>query len=120
MTCGGAPAWVGDRLQVVEGFRFSPSFDFATLQFLSANTFLFAPEALEVEHPLTWFYVEKEVDGRRAVQIERLVNELSRFVPTAFLATPRGLQGRFLPIKSPADLEAFRAEPAFVERFSAV
>ena len=118
---GGTPARVQGRVQVVEGFRFPPDFDFSRLRFLSTNTFLFSTELLAREFPLTWFYVEKRVDGRPAVQMERLVNELSSFVPTAFVATPRGgPDGRFLPVKSPDDLARLRADPALVARFTSL
>ena len=52
--------------------------------------------------------------------MERLVNELSSFVDTGFLATPRGPDGRFFPIKTPADLDALRADPSLALRFGAV
>ena len=118
---GGTPALAGGRLQIVEGFRFSDSFDFSRLHFLATNTFVFSLEALREPVPLRWFYVEKRVDGRPAVQMERLVNELSALVETAYLATQRGgPQGRFFPIKSPEDLERLRADPALVERFASV
>ena len=118
---GGTPARADGRIQVVEGFRFSPGFDFSRLHFLATNTFVFSRSALEPVFPLSWFYVEKEVDGRPAVQMERLVNELSRFVDTAYLATPRGgPHGRFFPIKARRELEQLRADPALVERFGSV
>jgi len=116
---GGAPAFVGGRLQIVEGFRFPPGFDFATVPFMATNTFAIARELLERDYPLSWFYVEKSVEDRTAVQMERLVNELSSFVPTSYLATPRsGPSGRFFPIKTRADLEALRADAALVRRFA--
>ena len=116
---GGAPAFVGERLQIVEGFRFPPGFDFASVPFMATNTFAISLELLRREYPLTWFYVEKTVDERTAVQMERLVNELSSFVPTSYLATPRaGPRGRFFPIKTRADLDALRADAALVRRFS--
>jgi UTP--glucose-1-phosphate uridylyltransferase len=109
---GGAPAWVGERLCVVEGFRFPTGFDFESLPFMNTNTFVFSTGVLERDYPLTWFYVEKRVDGRRAVQLERLVGELSSFVETAFLASPRtGADSRFSPWKPPADREALRTSP---------
>ena len=118
---GGTPARVGDRVEVVEGFRFSRDFDFGRLKYLASNTFLFSLDVLREPHPLTWFYVEKTVGSERVVQMERLVNELSSRAPTAFLATPRGgPTGRFFPVKSPADLEALRADPELVQRFSRV
>jgi len=116
---GGAPAFVGERLQIVEGFRFPAGFDFASVPFMATNTFAISIRLLEREYPLTWFYVEKTVDERTAVQMERLVNELSSFVPTSYLATPRsGPRGRFFPIKTRAELEALRADEALVRRFS--
>jgi UTP--glucose-1-phosphate uridylyltransferase len=109
---GGAPAWVDDRLEVVEGFRFPEGFDFAALPFMNTNTFLFALEVLERDYPLSWFYVEKRVDDRAAVQMERLVGQISSFVETAYLGSPRsGPDCRFFPVKSPADLEALRSNP---------
>jgi UTP--glucose-1-phosphate uridylyltransferase len=116
---GGAPAFVGDRLQIVEGFRFPAGFDFARVPFMATNTFALSLALLERDFPLRWFYVEKAVDGRTAVQMERLVNELSSFVPTSYLATPRGgPRGRFFPIKTRAELDALRADASLVRRFS--
>ena len=74
--------------------------------------------ALERDYPLTWYYVEKTVDGRAAVQMERLVGELSAFVETSYLVTPRdGPRGRFYPVKTPEDLDALRSDPALERRF---
>lgn len=118
---GGTPAKLGGRMIVAEGFRFSPRFDPRELSWLSTNTFLFQLDLLERAFPLSWFYVEKTVDGRPAVQMERLVNELSSFAETSFLATPRrGPAGRFLPIKTPRDLDRLRGDPVLVERFGSV
>jgi hypothetical protein len=45
------------------------------------------------------------------VQLERLYHEASAFVETQYLAVPRrGPHGRFLPIKTPADLERAQAD----------
>ena len=39
-------------------------------------------------------------------QLERVYHEVSAFVPTTYLEVPRrGPNGRFFPIKTPADLE---------------
>lgn len=118
---GGAPARVAGRVQVVEGFRFPAGFEFDSLPFMNTNTFMISLAALERTYPLSWFYVEKTVDDMKAVQIERLVGELSAFVDAAYLAAPRGgSQGRFFPVKSPEDLEALRRDPVLVERFGSV
>jgi UTP--glucose-1-phosphate uridylyltransferase len=111
---GGAPVRVDGRPQIVEGFRFPPSFDPHTLPVFNTNSLIVEVEALEHRYPLTWLYVEKEVDGQEAVQLERLVNELSAFLPTTFLHVPRhGPRSRFVPVKTPEDLE--RARPLLRE-----
>jgi len=116
---GGTPAFADGRLQIVEGFRFPPGFDFSSVPFLATNTFLFDLDALEAPQELSWFRVEKQVDGRSAIQMEHLVNELTASFDTAYLATPRGgPQGRFFPIKTREDLEALRADPLLVARFT--
>lgn len=111
---GGAPALVDGRPMIVEGFRFPPGFDQGSVPVFATNSFLFDLEALERDHDPTWLYVEKELDGRRAVQLETLVNELSSFVPTTYLVVPReGGRNRFVPVKQPEDL--VRAQPALRE-----
>ncbi len=116
---GGAPARVGGRLQLVEGFRFPRGFGFEKLPYVNTNTFAFALDALRRPHPLTWFYVEKQVDGRAAVQLEHLVGELTAFEPTAYVAVPRGgAAARYFPVKSREDLDALRADPLLVKRFA--
>jgi UTP--glucose-1-phosphate uridylyltransferase len=118
---GGAPAFVDGKLQIVEGFRFPPGFDASRLPFLATNTFALSLELCARDWPFTWFYVEKSVDGRTAVQMERLVNELSSLVPTSFLATPRsGQTGRFFPIKTREDLDRLRADRELVRRLAGV
>ncbi len=106
---GGAPVRVNGRPQIVEGFRFPPDFDTSTLPVFNTNSLVVELEALERRYPLTWLYVEKNVDGRTAVQLERLVNELSAFLPTTYLLVPRdGPLSRFVPVKTPEDLEQAR------------
>ncbi|HTO71582.1 MAG TPA: UTP--glucose-1-phosphate uridylyltransferase [Myxococcota bacterium] len=115
---GGAPVFVGGALELLEGFRFPPRFDWSRVPYLATNTFALSRELLERRHALSWFYVEKSLDGRTAVQMERLVNELTRFAPTTYVAVPRGgPRGRFFPIKTREDLERLRADPALVRRF---
>ncbi len=117
---GGAPAVADGRLQVVEGFRFPRDFDFDSVPFMATNTFMMSLSMLAEPRELTWFHVRKQVDGRTAVQMEHLVNELSSLVPTAYVATPRdGPGGRFFPIKTREDLDRLRADPALVARFGA-
>ena len=103
---GGAPARVDGKLQLVEGPRFPPSFDQELVPVFNTNTTVFDLETLFGDYDLSWLYVLKNVDDRRAVQLERLYHEVSAFVPAQYLEVPRrGSRGRFLPIKTPADLE---------------
>ena len=118
---GGSPARVGGALQIVEGFRFPPGFEFSRLHYLATNSFTMSLELLREEHPLTWFYVEKEVDGAPVVQMERLVNELSARVATTYLATGRdAATGRFLPMKTLEALEELRGDDAVRARFRGI
>lgn len=115
---GGAPALVDGRLMHVEGFRYPPGFDQGSIRVFNCNSFVFNLEALDHDYPLTWFYVQKTVEGRPAVQLERLVNELTSFIPASFLEVPRtGPRGRFFPIKEPDDLVESR--PTLHEMLSA-
>lgn len=115
---GGAPVRVNGRLQLVEGPRFPASFDQELAPVFNTNTALVDIDALDQDYDLTWLYVRKDVDGRGAVQLERLYHEISAFVPTQFLVVPRrGPRGRFSPIKTPADLE--RAQDDLRELVSA-
>lgn len=103
---GGAPVRVDGRLQLVEGPRFPDGFDQDLTPVFNTNTALFDVEALAVDYDLSWLYVEKTVEGRDAVQLERLYHEVSALVETTYLEVPRrGPRGRFSPIKTPADLE---------------
>ena len=108
-TTGGMPARVDGQLQVVEAFRFPEGFDASGIPVYNTNTFIFNADALDQQFDLTWFIVEKEVGGRRAIQFERLAGELSAFLKTRFLQVPRkGKGSRFLPIKRREDLERNR------------
>lgn len=104
---GGAPVRVDGKLQLVEGPRFPPTFDQDTVPVFNTNTAVVDLDALDRDYDLTWLYVRKSVITRVAVQLERLYNELSAFLETTYLKVPRrGPGGRFLPIKTPEDLEA--------------
>jgi UTP--glucose-1-phosphate uridylyltransferase len=103
---GGAPVRVDGRLQLLEGPRFPKEFDQELVPVFNTNTALFDLDALDCDYDLTWLYVQKEVGGRTAVQVERVYHEVSAFLPTTYLEVPRrGPRGRFFPIKTPDDLE---------------
>ncbi len=102
---GGAPARLDGRPQIIEGFRFPASFEQDSIPVFNTNTFLLDAAALDRDFPLPFYRVEKQVDGRPALQFERLVGELTAFLSTRFVEVPReGDEGRFLPAKDPEEL----------------
>lgn len=106
---GGAPARVDGRPVMLEGPRFPPGFDHDRIAVFNTNTAVVDLTVFDDSYDLSWLFVEREADGRTAVQLERLYHELSWFVPTRFLEVPRrGAHGRFFPIKTPDDLERSR------------
>ena len=109
---GGIPVWASDRLQVLEEFRLPKTFDATTVRVFNTNTFLVRARALlEARIEWTFFEVEKKVDGKTAVQFERLLQELTRALGTVYVRVPRaGAESRFLPVKDPVELERRRPE----------
>ena len=119
MTCevtggslsGGAPYFVDGHLQILEEFRIPAHVDTKAPLAVNTNSMVIDAEALAADHPLTWFQVQKKVDGEPVVQFERLVGELSAFVTTTMAVVERdGVDGRFQPVKDPAELEQRRPE----------
>lgn len=103
---GGAPARLNGVPQVIEGFRFPADFNQDAIPVFNANTFVMDAKAIDRDFPLPFYKVEKKVDGATAVQFERLVGEVTAFVPTTFLEVPRdGAESRFLPVKDPDELK---------------
>jgi UTP--glucose-1-phosphate uridylyltransferase len=108
---GGFPAVAGGRVAIVEAFRLPRTFDASTIPVFNTNTFVFDAGLLARHPDLDWFGVLKRVDGRDAIQFERLVGQLSEHAAVTWLKVPRdGSASRFLPIKLPADLEASAAQ----------
>lgn len=106
---GGAPARVDGTLQIVEGFRFPEDFDQDAIPVFNTNSFVIDRGALERDFALSWFAVTKEVEGKKVIQFERLVGELTAFLPCLALSVSReGPDGRFMPVKDPPDLEVRR------------
>ena len=104
---GGAPARLDGKPQIIEGFRFPPGFDQDSIPVFNTNTFVMDAQAIDRDFALPFYRVEKKVDGATAIQFERLVGELTAFLPTTFLEVPReGAQSRFLPAKDPDELKA--------------
>jgi UTP--glucose-1-phosphate uridylyltransferase len=108
---GGAPYLYRGRTQLIEGLRFPPGFDPDIVDVFNTNTLWFDAAALDRDFELGKYYVEKTVENRQAVQVEHLVGELTAHLRTSFLRVPRnGADTRFLPVKTPEDLQAIRGE----------
>ncbi len=108
---GGAPARVDGKAQIVESFRFPEDFDQERIPVFNTNTFVLDAKSIDAEFPLTWFAVNKTIDGKPAVQFERLVGELTAFLDPAFLRVERhGPDARFQPIKTPEDMDKRRSD----------
>jgi UTP--glucose-1-phosphate uridylyltransferase len=102
---GGAPARVEGTVQIVESFRFPADFDQDSIPVFNTNTFVLDARAIDRDFDLTWFVVEKTVEGTKVIQFERLVGELTAFLPSAFVEVARhGDDGRFQPAKDPDEL----------------
>lgn len=99
---GGVPAWVGNRLQVVETFRLPDWFD-AGVRWQSTNTMIIDVDALR--EPISWRYhrVRKVVDGRVVDQHERLLQQYTEAFETGYVVVPRG--ARYCPVKVMGDIE---------------
>ncbi len=115
---GGIPARLDGRPMILEEFRIPDTFDPATVRVFNTNTFHFDARALaDLDLDWTYFVVEKEVDGRPAIQLERLVNEVAMVLDTRFVRVPRdGAESRFLPVKDNDDLEEKRRSLELVAR----
>lgn len=116
---GGGPVHAEGALQVVEEFRLPEGFDASRVNVFSTNTFVVDAQALdETPVPWSWVQVEKAAFGRKAVQFERLIQELTKAMPATYLRVPReGAASRFLPVKDFDELAKRRADiEAVVER----
>ena len=115
---GGIPVHAEGKLQVLEEFRLPEGFDPATVDVFNTNTFLVRAEPL-LRQPLSWTYfeVEKKVDGRPAIQFERLLQEITAQMPSTYLEVSRdGATSRFLPVKDFDELAKRRANIEVVAR----
>jgi UTP--glucose-1-phosphate uridylyltransferase len=115
---GGIPVHAEGKLQVLEEFRLPADFDPTTVSVFNTNTFLVRAEPL-AKHPLTWTYfeVEKKVDGRPAIQFERLLQEITAQMPSSYVEVSRdGADSRFLPVKDFDELAKRRGDIELVAR----
>jgi UTP--glucose-1-phosphate uridylyltransferase len=111
---GGIPARLDGRPVILENFRLPAGFDEDTVRVFNTNTFVADAAALRnLDMDWSWFRVEKSVDGRPAIQFERLVGELTSWLDSRFLRVPRaGGESRFLPAKDWDELDAHREQIA--------
>lgn len=115
---GGSPATHDGQAIVAEGFRIPDAFPQESLPDFSTNTMLFDAQAIDTPIDLPFHVVRKKVDGREAVQLERIACEITllkagtgapKFPFQSIRVPRRGKTGRFFPIKAPADLATERA-----------
>ena len=108
---GGIPVKLCDRLVLAEAFRLPKGFPQDDFPMFNTNTLWINLDALDGEFPWTWCIAKKKVDGLDAIQLERLVGELTWWKPTQYLRVPRdGVASRFLPVKDLEELD--RSRPA--------
>ncbi len=115
---GGIPAYVDGTLCILEEFRIPPTFDPKTVRVFATNVFyLDAPTLLTLDMNWSYFTVHKKVDDQPVVQFERLVNELTSSLSTAYVHMPRdGAASRFLPVKDNDELALRQPEILAVAR----
>lgn len=109
---GGIPIRWNDRPIVAEEFRLPLGFDPTAVRVFNTNTFLVSAAALAGAcDGFTYVEVDKMVGGKKAIQFERLLGEITTMLPPRFLRVPRGGPGsRFLPVKDVPELERRRGE----------
>jgi UTP--glucose-1-phosphate uridylyltransferase len=103
---GGAPARVGGRVELVEGFMFPEAFDQDQLPYFNTASYCFDATQLRGEVSLPWYVVEKEASGERVIQFEQLAGDLSSVLATGLIAVER--DARFIPVKSQGDVPSAR------------
>jgi UTP--glucose-1-phosphate uridylyltransferase len=74
-------------------------------------------DALEQPAEYTWSVARKSVNGREAIQLERLVGELTWWHASRYVHVPRdGAESRFVPVKDGDDLDAAQEQIAAICR----
>ncbi|GAC1536424.1 MAG: hypothetical protein NVS4B8_06720 [Herpetosiphon sp.] len=103
---GGAPARVGERIQLVESFAFPKDFDQDSIPYFNTASYVFTAEALLRPTDQPWYVVEKNIGIRPVIQFEHLAGDLSRTLNVGLLAVNR--DERFIPVKNQADVPGAR------------
>lgn len=99
---GGLPALVRNKLQLVEDFKIPNDFNKDSIRFFNTATYIFNVSIFERKITLPWYIVEKNVNGNKVIQFERLTGDLSIFLNTGYIVVPR--DKRFIPVKTKDDL----------------
>jgi UTP--glucose-1-phosphate uridylyltransferase len=109
---GGVAALHQGQVKLCEAFRLPKDFPHDAIPTFNTNTLWIEVEALEKsEDRWTWCVAKKNVEGREAIQLERLIGEMTWWHPSRYIVVPRdGEESRFLPVKDVVDLEHSRAE----------
>ena len=87
---GGLPVRRADgSLAIAEAFRVPEGFPHERFPLFNTNTLWIDVPALEAPAGYTWCVARKSVDGREAIQFERLVGELTWWHPSRYVHVPR-------------------------------
>jgi UTP--glucose-1-phosphate uridylyltransferase len=115
---GGLPVRRADgSLAIAEAFRVPEGFPHDSFPLFNTNTLWIDVAALEAPAEYTWCVARKRVDGREAIQFERLVGELTWWHPSRYIHVPRaGAESRFVPVKDANDLAAAQEQIAAICR----
>jgi UTP--glucose-1-phosphate uridylyltransferase len=115
---GGLPVRRADgSLAIAEAFRVPEGFPHERFPLFNTNTLWIDVAALEQPADYTWSVARKSVDGREAIQLERLIGELTWWHPARYVHVPRdGSESRFVPVKDVADLAAAQEQIAAICR----
>ena len=115
---GGLPVRRADgTLAIAEAFRVPEGFPHERFPLFNTNTLWIDVAALEAPAEYTWCVARKRVDGREAIQFERLVGELTWWHPSRYAHVPReGAESRFVPVKDEDDLATAQDQIAAICR----
>jgi UTP--glucose-1-phosphate uridylyltransferase len=115
---GGLPVRrVDGSLAIAEAFRVPEGFPHERFPLFNTNTLWIDVAALEQPAEYTWSVARKAVDGREAIQLERLVGELTWWHPSRYVHVPRdGAESRFVPVKDSGGLAAAQEQIAAICR----
>jgi len=115
---GGLPVRRADgSLAIAEAFRVPEGFPHEQFPLFNTNTLWIDVAALEAPGSYTWSVARKSVEGREAIQLERLIGELTWWQPSRYVHVPRdGAASRFVPVKDLDDLDAAQDQIAAICR----